>query len=313
MDYSAVDFKQIRALERQNLIDGIYNKTVESAISAHIGRSWRIEDAYFFPAQGMMHGAAKFTGGSLSVFVKVSSLSFSNDQLIQEAYGLTHIREHSSVQAPEVFGVVTQGNATLIIMEHIETKQPETKADWEIMGRGLATLHKSTWDYCGLNTHSYLGIFKQDNTPTDNWPEFFSKCRLRDTMQMAIDANHITPQQVSAVERLIARLPEICGPEQPFSLLHGDPWIANLLFDGKRLVLIDCSVYYGNREIDISTVAFFKPVHDYFFEAYHECYPIEPGYKEREDLWRINQHLGHVVLFGEKYHERLMNAVNKYL
>ena len=50
-----------------------------------------------------------------------------------------------------------------------------------------------------------------------------------------------------------------------------------------------------------------------FFAAYHEVYPIDPGYEERKDLWRINQWLGHVTLYGEKYMGRLMAAVEKYL
>jgi len=307
-----MDYNQRRILERKNLADGKYNLTVEAAVSTYLEKPWKIEEVTVFTKIGM-HGAAKFTGNGFSAFVKIGTNSFSNDQFKQEAQGLITIRNYSDVYAPEVIGLTTQDEATLLIMEYIDAREPETKNDWNVMGSGLATLHKSTWNYCGLKNHSYLGIFRQNNTPTDNWPDFFGEHRLRDTMQMAIDANNITPQQVATVERLIAKLPEICGPKQPFSLLHGDPWIANLLFDGKRLVLIDCGIYYGNREIDLSTVAFFRPVHDYFFDAYHECYPIDPGYKEREDLWRINQLLGHVALFGEDHHKRLMNTVNKYL
>ena len=115
-----------------------------------------------------------------------------------------------------------------------------------------------------------------------------------------------------SLKKLIRKLPDICGPEQPFSLLHGDPWLENLLYDGKRLVMVDCSIYYGNREMDLSTVDLFCPVSDYFFDAYHECYPIDPGYKERINLWRINQWLGHITL-DAKYLPKLMNAINAYI
>jgi fructosamine-3-kinase len=63
----------------------------------------------------------------------------------------------------------------------------------------------------------------------------------------------------------------------------------------------------------LSTVDFFFPVPEHFFSAYNEAYPIDPGYKERKPLWQINQWLGHVTLFGDKFMSKLMDAVNPYL
>ena len=89
--------------------------------------------------------------------------------------------------------------------------------------------------------------------------------------------------------------------------------MGNLMFDGKELVAIDCSLYYGNREIDLTNVDFFCPVPQTFFDAYNEAYPIEYGFEERRDLWKINQWLGHVALFGEKYIQKVMDCAKKYL
>lgn len=133
------------------------------------------------------------------------------------------------------------------------------------------------------------------------------------TMKMAVDAGNMKPEECDIIERLIAKLPELCPPQTSFSLLHGDPWLGNLLYNGRELVAIDCSIYYGNPESDLATVDFFCPVSPVFFDAYREAYPTEPGYEERRDLWKINQWLGHVTLFGEKYMIPLMNAVKKYL
>ena len=261
-----------------------------------------------------MHDAALMIGNDgFKVFVKIGTNPFSHDQFVQEAWGLDYIKTHSPIKTPYVVDVVKIDSAVLLIMEAIDIKPVETKEEWGILGNGLAALHKSTWDRCGLETHSYLGIFRQDNTPMPTWAEFFGQRRLGDSLKMAITSNNISANEIRAIEKLIHKLPEICDPTQPFSLLHGDPWIGNLLFDGQQLVLIDCSIYYGNREIDLTTVDIFCPVSDYFFDAYHECYPIEPGFEERIDLWRINQWLGHVYLFGEKFIPKLMGAVNKYL
>lgn len=294
------------------LIDGTFNKHIERSITEYIGKQFKIISIKNNTV-GAMHDAAIFQGESLSVFVKAGTNSFSFDQFTQEALGLNYIRNNSTIQTPNVIDVLNVEGTILLIMEAVDVKPVETQKDWETLGRGLATLHKSCWNKCGLETHSYLGIFRQDNRPMDTWEEFFGERRLRDTMKMAVDAGNMKYEQCLPIEKLINKLPEICGPAQPFSLLHGDPWPGNLLYDGKQMVAIDCSIYYGNREIDLSTVDFFYPVPEHFFNGYNEVYPIDAGYKERKPLWQINQWLGHVTLFGEEYLPKLMDAVNIYL
>ncbi|HHV10851.1 MAG TPA: fructosamine kinase family protein [Clostridiales bacterium] len=296
----------------KKLADGAFKETIEKSVSDYLGKQFKILSIKNNNV-GAMHDAAIFIGENDKVFVKAGTNPFSFDQFTQEAWGLNYIRSNSQVITPDVIDVLNVGGTALLIMEAVDVKPVETKKDWEALGIGLATLHKSCWNKCGLETHSYLGVFRQDNRPMDTWEEFFGERRLRDTMKMAVDAGNMTYRQCLPVEKLINKLPQICGQAQAFSLLHGDPWPGNLLFDGKKMIAIDCGIYYGNREIDLSTVDFFYPVPEHFFNAYHEVYPIDPGYKERKSLWQINQWLGHVTLFGEKYMQKLMDAVNIYL
>lgn len=89
--------------------------------------------------------------------------------------GLEYIRKHSAIKTPYVIDIVKTDFAVLLIMEAIDVKPVQTKEEWGILGSGLATLHKSTWDKCGLETHSYLGIFRQNNSPMGTWAEFLVK------------------------------------------------------------------------------------------------------------------------------------------
>lgn len=296
----------------QKLATGAYNDTISRVVKAHTGSTFQISNIQENTADAM-HDAARFDGGNTPVFVKAGHNPFSLDQFTQEAASLSYLRTHTATRAPEPYGVAEQDGVALLVMEAIDAVPPQTDADWEVLGRGLAQLHRTTSDRCGLHMHTYLGIFRQDNTPMTTWEAFFGERRLRDTMRMAVDAGNLPISYQRQVERLIDRLPEICGPVQPFSLLHGDPWPGNLLFDGRQMIAIDCSLYYGNREIDLSTVDFFFPVNPRFFDAYHEAYPIDPGYGERKSLWRINQWLGHVTLFGESYLPKLTAAMAPYL
>ena len=294
------------------LLDGRYNGVIEASVTAKTGSPFHIKEIQKIGV-GAMHSVAIFVGECFSVFVKAGTNDYSEAQFRAEAWELDYIRAHSSVRTPQVIDVVKHGDTALLILEEIRAVKPETAKDFEILGRGLASLHQQTSDRCGFERETYLGIFKQDNTWKPTWTEFYGECRLRDTLGMAIRAGRMNREECERIEKLIERLPALSIEPKVFSLLHGDPWLGNLMFDGKELVLIDCSLYYGNREIDLTTVDFFNPVPKAFFDAYHEVFPIEDGFADRADLWEINQWLGHVTLYGDKYKEPLWKAVERYI
>ncbi len=300
------------------LMDGRFTAAVEKAVTDFTGERFIVTNLRENKVSAM-HDAAFFEGelGILktpfSVFVKAGTNPYSPEQFEAEANGLRYIRTHSPVKAPEVIGVLTVDGTALLILEVVKAVKPETKADFAKMGQGLAEFHHVTSDTCGFDFSTYLGIFKQDNTRKPTWREFYGECRLRDTMNIGLQRGKLNAADCELIERLIARLPVVCPEPKTFSLLHGDPWLGNLLYDGHELVLIDCSLYYGNREIDLTTVDFFCPVSDYFFDAYKESFPLEEGFRERVNLWKVNQWIGHVILFGDRFRGKLADAVHPYL
>lgn len=294
------------------LLDGRYNHIIETAVTAKTGISFHITDIQKIHT-GAMHSVAIFVGERFSVFVKAGTSVYSEEQFRAEAFELEYIRAHTPIRTPQVIDVLKVGDVALLILETIKEIKPETAHDFEILGRGLAALHRISYDKCGFERPTYLGIFKQDNTWKSTWTEFYGECRLRDTMGMAVRAGKMHEKDCEIIEKLIAKMPSLSLEPKEISLLHGDPWTGNLMYDGKELVLIDCSLYYGNREIDLTTVNFFGPVPRAFFDAYHEVFPIEKGFEERADLWKINQWLGHVALYGDQYKEPLFRAVHRYL
>ena len=295
-----------------SLKDGNYNAVIEKAVSRHLGREFSVKNITV-PSTGAMHQTALLDDGTLRVFVKAGNNSFSADQFRSEAFELEYLSSVAGVRAPKVIDVCFDGDTSLLILEAVKEVKPETKEDFEKLGQGLAEIHRAHADFCGFEIPTYLGVFKQDNTKKSSWCEFFAECRIRDTMNMAVRAGKLHAEQCAEIEKLIARIPDICPEPESFSLLHGDPWLGNLMYDGNGLVAIDCSLYYGNREIDITTVDFFCPVSQYFFDAYNEAYPLEYGFEERRDLWKLNQWLGHVTLFGDRFIPKVMNIVKKYL
>jgi len=59
-------------------------------------------------------------------------------------------------------------------------------------------------------------------------------------------------------------------------------------------MVIDPAVYYGNPEIDLAYVDYFEPMPDDVFAGYREEMPIDPGFPERRELWRVSAYLAAV-------------------
>ncbi len=71
------------------------------------------------------------------------------------------------------------------------------------------------------------------------------------------------------VERLSARLPELCGPPEPPARLHGDLWSGNAIIDAAGgPAVIDPAVYGGHREIDLAMMRLFGGFSPRVFAAY---------------------------------------------
>jgi fructosamine-3-kinase len=184
---------------------------------------------------------------------------------------------------------------------------------WREIGQALAQLHKVKGTRFGLETNNYFGPLFQDNRPMSDWPAFYAERRLWPRLMGATNSGNMPTEVIRQVEKLISRLPELCGPEVVPTLLHGDAQQNNFISSERGAVIIDAAVYYGNPEIDLAYIDFFQSVPGDVFAGYTEQMPIHAGFAERRDLWRIYGHLAMVEVGGPSYLDRLMSATQKYL
>ena len=86
------------------------------------------------------------------------------------------------------------------------------------------------------------------------------------------------------------------------SLLHGDLWSGNVLFDASGApVLIDPAVYVGHREVDLAMTRLFGGFPEAFYEAYAEAWPLIEGWEDRLAIYQLYPLLVHARLFGGSY------------
>ena len=288
-----------------------FRTPVEQIVSEHTGRQWTVKDARDM-TEFACHSAAILSDGSYSVFAKFSEAANGFEQFEIELAGLRLLSERSGVLTPTPIGIISVTGGSILVLETIQAVD-RTPRHWRQIGQTLARIHKIKWDRFGLETHGYFGPLYQDNTPMGDWSAFYAERRLWPGLRLAIDSGNIPPVVIQQIEKLISRLPELCGPEIVPSLLHGDAQQNNFISTEKGAVVIDPAIYYGNPEMDLASIDYFQTVPDDVFDGYEDELPIGPGFWERRDLWRVWGYLAAVTVEGPSYLGKLTEAVQKYI
>ncbi len=184
----------------------------------------------------------------------------------------------------------------------------------EILGRGLATMHRVTVTTFGLDHDNFIGANPQPNQPAEDWVTFFREQRLRFQMELARRKGRLPSQRARRLEKLLAHLGDWLPAHPPASLLHGDLWGGNWLVTASgEPALIDPAVYYGHREAELAFTELFGGFPTAFYGAYNQTWPLDSGYEERKDMYNLYHLLNHLNLFGEGYGGGVDSVLRKYV
>ncbi len=228
-----------------------------------------------------------------------------------EANGLIELKKAEAIRVPDVISVADD----FLLVEYI-TQGSKGKSFSEEFGRQLADLHKYENDLFGFYEDNFIGSNEQINQPQcTDWATFYWDNRLMFQFRLAEKNGYATGELSKAFSQLENRIHEILDDivERP-SLLHGDLWGGNYMIDEYgNPVLIDPAVYYGHREADLAMTKIFGGFDDDFYSAYHEALPLQNGYKERENIYKLYHILNHLNLFGGTYYEQTMSLIKSYL
>jgi fructosamine-3-kinase len=184
---------------------------------------------------------------------------------------------------------------------------------WREIGEALARIHRVKGQDFGLETNGYFGPLPQNNMQMCDWPAFYATRRLIPGLKLAVDSGNLPTETAWQVEKLIVRLPELCGSEVTPTLLHGDAQKNNFISSAIGAYVIDPAVYYGHPEMDLAYIDYFETVPQEVFDGYREGLPIDPGFEERRDLWRVWGYLAAVTVDGAGHLFRLERALKRYL
>lgn len=257
---------------------------------------------------GCINEAFQARLGGRTIFLKMNR-ACPPGMFSAEAAGLRALRATGTLRVPEP--LAWSDDSGFLVLEYIDAGHADVG---QSLGRGLAALHRAgVAEAYGFEGDNFIGSLPQANPASASWPEFFGQHRLQPQLVRARDSGALSSGDVQVLEAVVRRLPELVPARPAAALMHGDLWGGNYLVDAHGApVLIDPAVYRGHREVELAFTELFGGFGRRFYAAYDEAWPLEPGYRERRDLYNAYPLLVHVNLFGGGYRGQLMSAVRRY-
>ena len=215
----------------------------------------------------------------------------------------------SGVQTPQVIFERSKDNLAFLALEYIPNGN---FGNWELFGEKLAALHTNKNEFFGLDYDNYIGSLRQVNKKENNWKGFYSNQRLLHLTKFAFDKELLSKTDSKKMEELCNKLDTYLPFAKP-SLIHGDLWSGNLIFDGQgKPVFIDPAIYYGHPEMDWAMLSLFGSYPETAIKSYCNIIPLENNYFEREKIYQLYPLLVHLILFGRSYYRDISEILNFY-
>ena len=259
---------------------------------------------------------------SREFFVKTNSLNASSAADLSgmfeaEAAGLNALRTTNTFFVPDVVAVSQSEHDAFLVLEWVISgrRSPDFS---EQLGRRLAALHRfdireSDSIAFGFEGDNFLGSSNQPNQWNESWIAFWRQHRLGHQLQLASTQSFVDSRLLTLGQNLINRLDRVLvGPESA-SLLHGDLWSGNVMSGAEgEPILVDPACYLGHREAEFGMITLFGGFDEEFYAAYNEVWPLEDGYEERVEIYRLYHLLNHLNLFGSSYQTACLEILQKF-
>jgi fructosamine-3-kinase len=305
------------------LLEASAKSAIEGAVSRHLGREW-VAQGFADLNTRASHPCGVLRGQGLAVFAKLETGNDGEEKLRTELRGLALLQDRARVLVPTPIGsgLLQLRQGFVLLTEALSERAPRdrTPDDWMAIGRTLATLHTVRADHFGIvESDGFFGALPQSNrlVPSNTWAEFYAERRVLPLLRSAVDAGHLADDLAGDLDRLVHRLPSLCGPEPQPTLLHGDAQQHNFVSTDAGAFVVDAAPYFGHPEIDLMLLDYFQPVPHHAFDGYRDIAPIDPGFAHRRPLWCVFVDLACITVGAAQFErsalDRLRRTVRDYL
>ena len=192
-------------------------------------------------------------------------------------------------------------------INHNSQNDSYTEKDFAIK---LSQIHSTKGKMFGYDFNTPIGGIEQNCNYEESWINFYKTKRLQMVYDLINRKNPMPSNINSGIEKIINNIEKYIPESNNPSLIHGDLWGGNILYDkGKLAGLIDPAIQYADIEFELSYLKFFNTVSNIFFDCYHSHIEIDKGFNERSGIYELYHALLNVHLWDRSY----INIVNKIL
>jgi len=280
--------------------------------------------ATIYGSSVQLTGSRSVGGGCINHAVKISTsvgdfflkwnASSPSDMFLKEAAGLSEMSQAGTylVIPKVIWSKEIDDSPGLLLMEYLQPASNTSGFDGQL-GRGLAQLHRKSAFAFGFHHSNYCGTTIQDNTWTNNWPEFYAERRIWALVQQIISAHGMSSEEQKMYKKLVDKMPTLLAHQTVPSLIHGDLWSGNYMYTANGPALIDPACYYADREMELGMMQLFGGFSSRVWEAYQEEFPLLDGWRRRIPLYQLYHILNHYLLFGGSYGRQALEIAREYL
>jgi fructosamine-3-kinase len=248
---------------------------------------------------------------TLPMVVKSNSLKEYPKMFEYEKKGLEKLEQTKTIRIVETINQVNSGDLSFLVLNYVQPRT-KTKQFWENFGIKLNLLHQTQSNSFGLDSPNYIGNLPQFNNWCSTWSEFYVTQRLEPQLKKAIEKGFLKGLS-QPFEKLFHNIDTLFPKESP-SLIHGDLWRENFISgENNTPFLIDPSIYFGHREMDIGMSLLFGGFESPFYAAYNNENPLEKKWEERVPLTQLYPLLVHLNLFGNQYEPSIAETLNRFV
>ena len=259
---------------------------------------------------GCINQGYKISGNDTKYFVKLNDAA-KIEMFTAEAIGLKQMSATQTITLPLPICWGTAGNSSYIVLQWLDLASGNN-ADWQAMGRELATMHRQgIGKSFGFEINNTIGSTPQINNWMDNWADFFAEQRIGYQLKLAQRNGGSFPDLNRVIEAVRAKL--VDHQPEP-SILHGDLWSGNAAIAANGSpVIFDPATYYGDRETDIAMTELFGGFSNAFYQGYNDFWQLDAEYQKRKSIYNLYHVLNHFNLFGGSYGSQANRIMQKII
>ena len=191
---------------------------------------------------------------------------------------------------------------TVISFINNDNQQPDEICNGLL--NAIISIHSNNFNKFGFEFDTQIGGLRQKNSWNSNWVDFYKEERLGYIFNLINKSDPMDNFLNKKIEKLLNNLHNFI-PEKPnSSLLHGDLWEGNILFNNKNFAgFIDPGSFFGHNEMEIAYLRWFNPrfVDDKFLRKYDEFIKINKDFEKYEVIYQLYYSLLNVYLWDRVY------------